>query len=245
MNKQPYNTFDLPTRHLTDNDYTPPKARRSDEIARRHDLPAGTVLAEQQHSGLTVAHRMLELVDDPKDINFVTNIVAVSGINTSWYNYGRGGEVMRRRLDLPTLATDEDDWRETREGLLIKAKEGLAHAVLLADSYRQSIVERRKVARTKRLLGRHMGNVSLQLACVRLGNAPLSLSPFHTQVIARDQALETLESSRVIGQRIGVHPSVAQLADPDSQTALFIRRQAPNGTFDAYEQASAELRDAA
>ncbi|MEO5950109.1 MAG: hypothetical protein ABIQ04_01530 [Candidatus Saccharimonadales bacterium] len=245
MNKQPYNTFDLPTRHLTSNDYVPPKARRSEEIERRHNLPAGTVLAEQQRDGLIVAQTMLENVVEPEDIDFVTNIVAMSGINTSWYSYGRGAEVMRRRLDLPTLASDDEDWRETREGLLIKAKEGLVSAVILTDIFARSTAERGRTTGIKRRVGRHMGNISLQLACVRLGNAPAALSAFDTQIIVRDHALETLEASRVMSQQIGLHPSIAQFADPDSETAIYLRRQAPNGTYDAYEQAVAELRSAA
>ncbi len=245
MNKQPYNIFDLPTRHLTDQHYVPPKARRSDEIERRHNLPSGTVLAEQQRDGLAVASHILDHVESAEDVDFATSMVAVSGMNTSWYSYGRGADVMRRRLELPTLATEDDDWRETREGLFIKAKKGLVHAAELANIYVRSTIDRAPTVRAKRFIGRHMGNVSLQLACVRLGNAPLSLSAFDTQVIARDQSLETLELSRIIGQQIGSHPSIAQFADPDSPTAIYWRRHAPNGAYDAYERAITEVRDAA
>jgi hypothetical protein len=43
-----------------------------------------------------------------------------------------------------------------------------------------------------------------------------------------------------MSERIGTHPSLAQLSDPDSDLSVFWRRQAPNGAYEALEWAHEE-----
>lgn len=236
MNK-PYRNFDLPKQHLDDRHYVPERARTSTEIERRHTLPQGTILAEHQRDGLRIAGQIMQMVEQPEDITFARNVIAMSGLNAGWYNYAAHSPVMRRRLDLPTLADGETDWRETRTGLLTKAQQGLVEAATIAEVLVATKVERRSTARHQQQLGRHLGNVSLQLACIEVGTVADSYTPFDVQNFAREQSLQTLEQARVFGDQVGSHPSMAQLADPNSDLAVYWRRNAPNGAFEAYEEA--------
>ncbi|MNL62941.1 hypothetical protein D3C87_1870170 [compost metagenome] len=77
----------------------------------------------------------------------------------------------------------------------------------------------------------------MQLACIEVGTVADSYSPFDVQNLAREQSLQTLEQARVFGDHVGSHPSMAQLADPNSDLAVYWRRNAPNGAFEAYEEA--------
>jgi hypothetical protein len=239
MNK-PYNNFDLPTRHLNNNHYVPERARASEEIERRHRLPHGTILAEHQRDGLAIASRIMQSVEQPEDLAFAGNVIAMSSLNAGWYNYAANSSVMRRRLLLPTLASEESDWRETKTGLLTKAQQGLATSAVLAEVLVATKVENRSTARAQQQLGRQLGNTSLQLACIEVGTIAGSYSAFDVQDIARTESLQLLEQARVLGDQVGSHPSIAQLADQDSDLAVYWRRQAPNGAYQAYEAAIAD-----
>lgn len=240
--KKPYSNFDLPRQHIYSDHYVPSRARDTEEIARRRALPTGTILAEYQRDGLQMATNILAHVEEPEDVAFAVDTLAASGLNSAWYSYARHASVMRRRLSLPELANDEvgDGWRQTRNGLLTKAQRGLAFTAELAGQLAASRSEGREVDRQSIALGRQLGNVSLELACVRLGNAPESLSAFDVQSLAREQALEALEYSRVVASQTGTHPSLAQLADVDSPLSVYWRREATNGAYEAYERAAAE-----
>lgn len=240
MNK-PYRNFDLPKQHLDERHYVPARARRSSEIERRRSLPSGTTLLEQQRDGLVIAGRMLDSVEQPEDISFTSNLIAMSGLNAGWYSYAANSPVMRRRLSLPRLADEETGWRETRKGLLTKAQQGLVDAASLASVLVSATVERRATERHKQQIGRRMGDIALNVACIELGSVAQSYGAFAIQDMAREQSLYVLEEARVFGDKIGSHPSIAQLADPNSDLAVYVRRHAPNETLDAYE-ASLEAR---
>lgn len=240
MNK-PYRNFDLPKQHLDERHYTPARARSKSEIERRRSLPSGTTLLEHQRDGLAIASQMLEWNEQPEDVAFTSNVIAMSGLNAGWYSYAADAPVMRRRLSLPRLADEELGWRETRSGLLTKAQQGLARAVTLAGALAEAAAEGRSLERHKRSLGRQLGNISLNLACLDLGDVAGSYSEFDIQNLAREQSLQTLEDARTFGARIGSHPSIAQLADPNSDLAIYLRRCAPNDTLEAYEE-SLEVR---
>lgn len=236
MNK-PYRNFDLPKQHLDDHHYIPERARSRSEIERRRSLPSGTLLAEHQRDGLSIAHRIMTSIEQPEDMAFAGSLIAMSGLNTGWYNYAAHSTVMRRRLDLPMLADEESDWRESRSGLLTKAQQGLVEAATIAEALVATKVERRSTVRQQKQLGRQLGNVSLQLACAEVSMVANAYSPFAVQDMAREASLTILEQARVFSAQAGTHPSVAQLADPNSDLAVYWRRNAPNGAFEAYEEA--------
>ncbi len=200
-------------------------------------MPSGTILAEHQRDGLLIASQMLQSVEEPEDLAFIADLIAMSGLNTSWYSYAVHSPVMRRRLNLPTLGDEETDWYETSIGLRAKTQQGLVGAAKLADSLAISTYERGATARHKQQLGRQLGNISLGLACIELSNSADAYSAFDIQHFAREQSLRTLERARTFSDRIGSHPSIAQFADPNSDLAIHLRRTAPNGAFEAYEEA--------
>jgi hypothetical protein len=194
-------------------------------------------LAEHQRDGLHIASQIMQLIEQPEDLAFAHDVISMSGLNTSWYSYAEHSPVMRRRLNLPLLADEETEWHETKNGLLTKAQQGLVEVATVADALASAKTERRSTARHQQLLGRQLGNVSLQLACIEVGSVAKSYSPFDIQNMAREQSLHTLEKARVFGDHVGSNPSLAQLADPNSDLAVYWRRNAPNGAFEAYEEA--------
>lgn len=240
--KKPYKHFDLPTYHLSGEHYVPARARHSGEIERRRMQPTGTVLLEQQRGGLAIASDVVNQLEEDEDLRFAGDMLAAGGLNASWYSFAQGAEVMRRRLYLPELADDETEWRETREGLLEKVRTNLAQAAdlawVLADAGREGL----RTERTKTSLGRTMGSVSLGLASVRLGDAPETVSAFQIQAGVRRVSLDALDRSRTISSEVGMNPSIAQLADPDSPLSVYWRRNAPNGAHEAFVKAQEEVQ---
>lgn len=176
--KKPYRHFDLPTKHLTgERHYVPPKSRDADEIERRRSLPAGTILAEQQRSGTKIAAHILQTVREQHDVRFASRIIAASGLNSAWYGFARGSNVMRRRLHLPFLVQSEEErlWTpDIQERALIAFNEAAvaAEGLVVAVANRAPKQEERRVK-----VGRMMGDASLELACVGLGETPRYVTP--------------------------------------------------------------------
>lgn len=245
--KAPFKHFDLPTQHLTGNiHYTPPKARQADEIDRRRSLPKGSILAEQQAQGLQIAAFILSQVEEKPDIEFAARIIAVSGLNSAWYGFAQRSPVMRRRLLLPYLAAEANSEPLNSSEQLTVTRDSLHEAAIAADGLRFAIYERSpQRAALKTAVGRGLGNVSLRLACLPIGETFSAQSNSYTvQRLVRERGLETLEAARQIGAELGTPPSVAQLVDPNSDLSVYIRRNAPNGVYAAYDKALANSQAA-
>jgi hypothetical protein len=240
MNKLPYTNFDLPRQHLNAPDYIPARTRDNDEAERRRLLPTGTLVLEQQRRGLAVIAGVLARLDQPDDIAFASHIFAASTLNSSWYSYGKHASVMRRRLELPTFAT-ESGWRENRQDFVAKIGSSIVRAQQLAGDMIATHATSRRTARQTELFGRYVGTVSLEIAGLPIVDMPQTMDPFDVQSAVRDVSLDVLETARTLGHQIGHNPSLAQLADIDSDVLVYWRREAPNGAYDALESTLADV----
>lgn len=244
-NKQPFRDFDLPTKHLGgERHYIPPKARASEEIERRKSMPRGTVLAEQQQRGIAVATAILSQLDEGGEgLRFATKWLAASGINTAWYNFAAEAPVMRRRLKLPILATDDPEQRPSALMLHRQIVSTMHEARGKAAQITSEVGRSPLIETHKAQLGRSLGHASLTMSCFAIGDfigyESATLNDFDLQALARQRGLASLEDARVLSDAIGVAPSEAQLADPDSPLSVFWRREAPQDAFEAYEFAIA------
>lgn len=237
--KTPYTQFDLPTRHIAGNNhYIPPRARNSTEIERRHELPRGTILLEQQHRGILVGHSVLEAVSDDNDTAYIAQIIGSCGLNSAHYQFARGSRFMRRHTTLPYLARPEGQPRPSSEDVLASARLKVARVTETAGKLASLHAERRSgessVADT---LGRSMTHAALEVACIPLADTISSRGEFAVQATVRAHCLDTLDAARNLGLEIGTPPSFAQLADPDSDLSVRIRREAPTDVFYAFEAA--------
>ncbi len=237
-----YKDFDLPTKHLDGRHFVPAKARDEEEIERRRQLPQGVLLAEHQERGLAVASTILRFVKEPEGVGFSSRIIAASGLNSAWYGFARGAEfeVMRRRLKLPYLAIQNPAYQECSSDILDEAAFRFGDARATAEQLKNAIeTYSPRVERHKRTLGRKIGKASLTLACVDLGDKLIEqpLSSVDTQILVREHSLRALNDARTLGDTIGLPPSIAQLADPDSHLSVFWRREAPTDAVRAYETA--------
>jgi hypothetical protein len=238
--KAPFKDFDLTVKHVDERHYVPPKARRPEEIERRRRMPRGSVLVEQQQRGIAMASAILNHVQEESDIAFAKRVLTASGINTAWYNFAQDApDVMRRRLKLPPVAVEDDPWRADQATLLGSARYRYEDAVLLADRVVAATELRsRRLPTHKKILGRHLGETSLVLACVDMDASAIYGTAFDVQHVVRQRSLAALEDARIFANEIGVHPTLAQLADPDSDLSVYWRRNATAGAYDAYEQAT-------
>ncbi len=234
-----YKDFDLPTNHQAKGaDYIPPKARDEAEIERRHRLPTGTLLAEQQCDGIAISADTLSVLERGEDLAFASRILGASALNTSWYLFAKGAPVMRRRLKLPVLASYDPELQPDTDQLVQQRNLSLSQAKSRADRHTAMVsVGLRELALedSKTLLGRHVGNAALKIATVDL--ARQSRDGFEIQDIVRRRALRTLRDARELGGEIHTVPSLAQLANPDSDLSIFWRRNAPDGALSAYQSA--------
>lgn len=238
-----YKDFDLPTKHLGDTKhFVPARAHDEDEIARRRNRQPGVLLAEQQERGIAVASSILKHLSQPEGVDFSARVLSAAGLNTAWYSFARGAEyeVMRRRLKLPFLVARSDEFRQSSDDLLsdgaFRFDEARAKAGELIVATEAQLP---KLERVKRSFGRMVGRASLTLACVELGDRFIEepLTSVDTQLLVRQRSLQALNDARTLQADIGLPPSMAQLADPDSHLSVFWRREAPTDAVRAYHAA--------
>ena len=250
MNR-PRRNFDLPAKHINDTDganYVPPRARNPEEIARRQQLRSGSLIREFQASGTKVAEATFNHpVTEPEDTAYIRKHLAIPLLNSAWYNFADSAKTpdifMRRELKLPVLADDNAEWRATKEGMVVRVRQGLAETARLASILSIQYQKGVETIRTEKKLGRTMGNTALTLISLQHANAPLGMSEVDIQDIVMLDASELLQNAQTSYEGTGVHASVAQLADSDSPLSLDWRRNAPRSSeaYDALIQAQADF----
>jgi hypothetical protein len=240
MNK-PRTHFDLTREHLSkEGHYVPPKTRDPQEAARRRGRPRGTLIAEQQARGLGIAHNILGRAETGKDMEFTTRMLGMAVMNSSWYVFGKdANDVMRRRLWLPKMADSDTDWRQTPKELHLNTVDGLVMAQYLSEEFAHMTAQDRVTETKKRALGRHLGNMALNLAVLGDGRTVMGGNAHEVQDQARERSLELMRFARQFGIDHQTHPSIAQLPDRDSTLGLYWRQEAPDGAYQAYEEATA------
>ena len=96
----------------------------------------------------------------------------------------------------------------------------------------------RRLNQHKKLYMRQLGNAALELVGSRLDPELIAeASAYDAQLWARMQSLRLLDTARNLGEVIGRHPSLKQLADPDSYLSVHIRRTAPRAAKQAFTDA--------
>ncbi|MDB5176497.1 MAG: hypothetical protein JWN75_165 [Candidatus Saccharibacteria bacterium] len=250
MNK-PRRNFDLPAKHINETDgsnYVPPRARDSEEITRRQGLRPGSVIREYQASGANVAEAIFNYpVNEKEDIDYIRRKLAIPLLNSAWYSFADSAKTpdifMRRELKLPVLADDKEEWRATKEGLIVRVRQGLAETARLSSILSIQYQKGHETVRTEKKLGRTMGNAALTLISLQHANAPLGMSEADIQNVVMLDALELLEDAKTSHEDTGVHASIAQFADPKSPLSIDWQNNAPRSgeAYDALVQAQSDF----
>jgi hypothetical protein len=247
MSNKPPIIFDLSVARIPGTAYQPPKAWNAGEIERRRQLTPGELVYEYQAAGLRVARRTLELLmtaDNPRSREFAMDVIAVSGLNSVWYSMADPDRGLRQRkvIPYPYLPTAENG-----TALLRAAHHKLHVAEASADRLTQSYGARaRNLSERRRDFGQPVGEASLALAVVSsVGDATFPWRPLDAQMIARESGTRLLERRLDLVRQIDTAPSLAQLADPDSDISVLFRRGArrlgAHEAYNAFEQATQEM----
>lgn len=222
--------------------FVPPKARDEAEIARRRGLQPGTLVAEYQYRGLAMSGLIMNQLIDRESLAFAAETLAPAALNTAWYSFARGARVMRRRLKLPLLATEDRADRPTTFMLQADASYYFKQAAEEGMHFVTALAEQSAAApRLAINLARAVGHAGLLTTCVPIGDSigyeMEGVSDYDLQYLARQRGLRALERAQVMRQELGIPPSIAQLADPDSALSVYWRRNAPNQAAELYTEA--------
>jgi len=239
--KRPYKHFDIPKQHLSDiGHYVPPKARTALESERRHGRLPGTLLAESELRGLYIARHVIAKVKTPEEIKFAVHTLAPAGLNSTWYRIARASNRMRKVGRLPFLATgDDEELRPSSKDVHEQTKDVFAQAIGVGHGLVRAMeAKHRDIPMHPVALGNVIGQASLTLASVEVADDVRVLRPFETQEVVREQAIGMLGLARTMGSELGTHPSLAQLADPDSDFSVYLRRTAPDAVYEALDEAA-------
>jgi hypothetical protein len=251
--KAPYTTFMMPARHHDMNSgvrhYTIPKAIDSTEIDRRETLLPGTLNKERQHMGAMIQRWLLNIpFENPNEIDYVTKWLSVADVNTNLYESAQGKtEVMNRTAPMPIVADDKAQWRQTPEGIWLRAQAQADHAENMAGRLEVSHAADRVPLSLSAQTGRAFGGIGLTLANVSfVRELPAHLNAFDASLAVRSNGQNALELARTSAEIVGEPVSINAIADRDSMSMAYMRRNAPTlRVRSALEQAVEEFGSAA
>lgn len=245
MNKErPPKILDLPTEHVSGGapDYIPAKTRDTAERDRLHELPAGTLLLEDQLKGIDVIKAVMTQLESPADLAYASDMFASSFINSSWYQYGRDFQGMRRHLELETML-DENGNYLSDEALIAKIVSRLEEIQTLAGLVTREHVERKDRYTSHAKLGRAMGNIASSLTSIGMGPIREGIELYDVKMNVRNKAQRAVRLSRADSLTHGARPSVAQFAKRDSDSLVAWRRDASDSAYQAMEAAYASIEN--
>lgn len=245
MSKEnPPKILDLPTEHLTTNgsDYVPPKTRDSTERDRRHDLPTGTILLEDQLKGIAVMSDVLARLESPEDLAYASDMFGASLMNASWYQYARDFQGMRRHVELESML-DEHGHFLSQDALLTKIVSHLDEIRTLAAAVTRDHSERHVRQPLQIKLGRAMGGVASSIVSIGMGHIDERAELYGVKTGVRDRAQRIVRLSRTDLLTHGTRPSAAQFANRDSDAMLAWRRDATDTAYQAMEAAYARTEE--
>jgi hypothetical protein len=236
---RPFRDFDMPVEHLNAllHDVLP-KSQDPERIAYLKTMPRGTANAEAQFFGHGVAYGVLNTVTEPTDIGYAVDILAPAAFNTAWYSGAQATtDVQRRRLKLPRF--DMPEGIATPQTFWDSGRQNFGGALKLANTLVRETHERNpQINKRRQMYMRQLGNAALELTGSQLSSGILAeATAYDAQLWARMQSLRLLDTARNLGEIIGRHPSLKQLADPDSYLSVHIRRTAPKGARKAFVDA--------
>ena len=236
-NPIPPKDHDMLVEHLDDSLHAVvPKTYDEEREIYLRSMPRGTANAEAQAFGHAVASGTLDTVYDSHDIDYAIGIIAPSGYNTAWYNGAQQASphVQRRRLKYPRFDTPSGN--VTPGTLWDSGRQQFRGALVLANTVALETREQHpRIMKHKLLYMRQLGNACLALVGSQLDPAVIAeASAYDAQILARLQGLRLIHASRELGRVVGRHPSLIQLADPDSHLFVHIRRTAPKGARQAF-----------
>jgi hypothetical protein len=239
--EQPPKQLDLPTEHLTGmgEHYVPPKTRDSTERDRRHALPSGTLLLEQQHVGAGVMLEAMQGIKTPSGRDYAVDMFAPSLMNSAWYQYGRDFEGMRRQIELEAMVDDEGNFLSQDQ----RVEKLLQRLTALYEMTARTVVdhtERKGQIVRHRKLGRLMGDTATTMLSIGMGEVSPTVELAHVRLEVRDRSQRAIRMGRTAELTLGAYPSVAQFANPDSDALVAWRRNATDDAYLAMEAALAQ-----
>lgn len=236
--EQPPKQLDLPTEHLTGTGehYIPPKTRDSTERDRRHELPRGTLLLEQQHAGIGVMLATMQGIETPTGRDYAVDMFAPSLMNAAWYQYGRDFEGMRRQVELESMIDDDGNFL-TQEQRIEKLLQRLTSLYEMAGRTVLDHTERKTQIMRHRKLGRLMGDTATTMLSIGMDDISPAVELAQVRLEVRDRSQRAIRMGRTAELTHGAYPSVAQFANPDSDALVAWRRDATNDAYRAMEAA--------
>lgn len=203
-------------------------------------------LAQGCELGFSIGSVIIKRVIKPEDVAYAKSRLAAAGISTAHELFARDAhaQVGRRRLKLPFLAVDTPEERQTSADLQYQSgfmlSQSRIEATTLVNRIKQAEKkDERPILQQRTKLGRLAGNTALMLTCIPLGDELIEnpLSKADTQIVVRTKCLKLLRETRDLAHKIGILPTIDQLADDMSQLSVLWQREAPDGAWKAYHEA--------
>lgn len=220
---------DLPVAHLgKDGHYVPPKAKDEEIIRLRRSRP-GTLKLLASSVGANVAAELVYTSSEDLDLaQFTSGVIAPTIINSVWYQFAQGEKQNRRNLPYFPLY----EKLEPANGLMNGAAENLQDAsIAIRKLAGVSVINPIRKANLRRSSSLILRDSAMALTAVPLADR-LQYDPERYSELAVGQWMqnatnEMLITARTMYEEIGTHPSLAQLADSESDLSVYIRRNMP------------------
>lgn len=238
--------FELPSAFVSPRgpEYIPPATHNPLSAEARREVPAGTLIVAQQYLGAVAAGLFVqELVENGshEDQVFGAEILSAALLGSTRLSLRGGQPVMRRHLNLPIIADPDTDMRlGSNERIDMTIGQLEIAADLSEDLYRVKRATGRASLRLSHLFGRTAGDAALWVTMLPHNEIGPTGSTADVQHAVRQVAMNTLDTTRRLGEQVGAPISLAMLGGPVTNLTAYIEQRAPHGAYNALRSAQSD-----
>lgn len=227
-------------------DFVPQPAHDEKTAEERRNNPSGTLLLERQYIGAVIAKNFFEkLLDKPADeVRFGTRMIAAAALGSARYSFEDNGLISFRRVRLPMLFDIEKGRRLTEPERIARTEVALERMVSGSEHlyYDMKSNEPRKVADTLGAFGREAGEAALWVALQSVPEVAQSSSILQVQRSVLRVAMGAFDTSMKLASELGTNPSLAMLAERDTDWTKHLSLSLHHGAFAAFAEAQYDAK---
>lgn len=246
--------FTLPTIYIPGpREYTPQPAHTEALAEERRGNPSGTLILERQYIGAVVAKNFYDKLTNKdtrmklKDTNAGISMVAAAALGSARLSINPMPEKTDpafRRLRLPTLVSRETGLPISAEERTVRTNEALEHMVSGSEHlyYAMKQGNHRRVAEGLAAFARDAGEAAVWVTVQQQPEITQSSSPVAIQKNVLRAATGLLYSGIQLARELGTNPSLAMLADSDTDWTKFLSSSTHHGALRAFKEAQLDAR---
>lgn len=239
--------FTLPTIYVPgQKEYVPQPAHTEAMAEERQSNPGGTLVLEGQYIGAVIAKNFYDRLagKEQKDVQFGVAMIAAAALGSARLSFEPTQEIAFRRLRLPMLINLETATPLSNDERAARTEEALEQMVSGSEHlyYAMKARDHRKVAEGLNSFAKDAGEAAVWVTVQQQPGIMISSSPARIQRNVLKAANGLLYSGIQLARELGTNPSLAMLADDNTDWTRHLHSSTHDEALKAFTEAQQDAR---